>query len=319
VLKSPSFLFTRREPLLSKRILVLYYSQSGQLTSLAQSVASPLESEENIEVVYQCVKPVKPYPFPWPFFKFFSVFPETVAMIPPQMEPVTVADQEFDLIILAYTVWFLSPSLPITGFLRSDAAEKLLANKPVVTLIGCRNMWLMAQEKVKAELERLNARLVDNIALTDQCNSAASFLSTPLWMFTGKKQAVSWIPKAGIAPEKIVAATRFGDAIKNALLNQTTIEQSMLKGLGAVTINEKLIASEKVGQRSFKVWGKLMRLIGPQDSLRRRFGLIFYITFLVTIILTVVPITAALKWLLAPLTRKQIAKQKAYYAAPSGE
>ncbi len=304
---------------MKKRVLVLYYSQSGQLSSLAQSVAGPLEADQDIDVVYQCIKPVNPYPFPWPFMTFFSVFPETVAMIPPQIEPIAVADQDFDLIILAYTVWFLSPSLPISGFLKSEAAEKLLKDKPVMTLIGCRNMWLMAQEKVKNELERLGARLVDNAVLVDRCSSAASFLSTPLWMFTGKKQAVSWIPKAGIDPKKIQDASRFGDAIVKRLAQDTPIQSSMLTGLNAVSINDKLIASEKVGQRSFAIWGKLMRALGPQDSLRRRCGLVIYIIFLVAIILTVVPVTALVKWLVSPLTKQRIAQQRAYYAAPSGE
>ena len=67
----------------------------------------------------------------------------------------------------------------------------------MVTLIGCRNMWLMAQEKVKAKLTELGARLIDNIALTDACGTAASFLATPLWMFTGRQKPYAWVPRAG--------------------------------------------------------------------------------------------------------------------------
>jgi hypothetical protein len=43
------------------------------------------------------------------------------------------------------------------------------------------------------------------------------------------------------------------------------------------------------------------------------------VLFLLTLIITVVPITAIIKKLIAPLTRKKIAKQKAYFAEPSGE
>ncbi len=304
-----------------KKVLVLHYSQTGQLTQFVKSVTSPLENSLSVEVVYRTLTPKVAYPFPWPVLQFFSIFPEAVAMIPPEMEPLDIEDQDFDLIILAYQVWFLSPSLPVSGFLKSESAQKLLSNKPVVTLIGCRNMWLMAQEKVKAELLRLNAHLIDCAVLTDQCNSATSFLSTPLWMFTGKRQAVKWIPKAGIDEHEIDNAGRFGSAILNRLETypDMPIEKPMFTGLGAVKINDKLIASEKIGHRSFTVWGKLMRFLGPQTSIRRRLGLIFYIIFLVVIILTVVPITALFRTLVAPLTKTKTEALKAYYAAPSGE
>lgn len=305
-----------------KKVLVLHYSQTGQLKRFMESVVGPLDSSAEVDVVYQNLKPKDDYPFPWPILHFFSIFPECVAMIPPEMAPLDIdEDQDFDLVILAYQVWFLSPSLPVTGFLKSEAAQKLLKDKPVITLIGCRNMWLMAQEKVKAELRRLNAHLVDCAVLIDQCSSASSFLSTPLWMFTGKQQALSWIPKAGIDPAEIENAKRFGHAIVARLRdkNSGVIDKPMLSGLGAVKINDKLISSEKIAHRSFTIWGKLMRLIGPQQSIRRRVGLIFYIVFLITIILTVVPITALLRTIIAPLTKTKIQAEKAYYAAPSGE
>jgi len=128
-----------------------------------------------------------------------------------------------------------------------------------------------------------------------------------------------WVPKAGINEDEIKDACRFGKSIRERLQIDGPINKPMLAGLGAVKINEKLIASEQVGQRSFKVWGKLLRTLGSQTSKSRRIGLVFYVFFLFCIILTVVPITAFFKWLLAPLTRKHIAAQRAYYAAPSGE
>jgi len=43
------------------------------------------------------------------------------------------------------------------------------------------------------------------------------------------------------------------------------------------------------------------------------------VIFLILLILTVVPLTAILKKLLSPLTRAAVARQRAYFAAPSGE
>jgi len=303
-----------------RQVLVVHYSQTGQLGRLVQSVCAPLLVRDDLQVDFLPVQPATPYPFPWPFLTFFSVFPETVLMRPEPLQPLQVDKaKRYDLVILAYQVWFLSPSRPITSFLASPEAAQLLNDTPVVTLIGCRNMWLMAQEKLKARLDALGARLVDNIVLTDECGSAASFLATPLWMFTGRQKAFPWVPKAGISEAEIAGARRFGVAIGERLALSGPVEQPMLRGLGAVRIDEKLIASERVGTRSFKAWGTLLAALGPQHSRRRRVGLIVYIVFLLSLIITVVPVTALLKKLLAPLTRARIRREKAYFAAPSGE
>ena len=169
-------------------------------------------------------------------------------------------------------------------------------------------------------LQALGAKLVDNAVLTDACGTAASFLATPLWMFTGRQKPYSWVPRAGIDETEMAAASRFGDAMARRLLaDEQPIEQPMLGGLGAVKVDEKLIASEKVGNRSFTLWSRLLSALGPQQSKRRGAGLVVYIVFLICLILTVVPISALLKKLLAPLFKARIQREKAYFAGPSGE
>jgi hypothetical protein len=306
-----------------KRVLVIGYSQTGQLNRILDSITSPLKTANDIEVDYLALEPVAPYPFPWSFLTFFDTFPETVYEDVKPIKPLSLADnQDYDLIILGYQVWFLSPSQPVTAFLQSDEAKTLLKDKPVITVIGCRNMWLMAQETVKKHIERLSGHLIDNVVLTDDAHSAFTFYSTPMWMLTGK-QGPFWggrIPRAGVPDHEIENAVRFGHAIAKHLPDRAQSDTSpMLEGLGAVKINERLIGSEKVAKRSFKLWGGLLRFLGKPGSLLRRFVLVFYILFLVTLILTVVPLLAIIKKLLSPLTKKKISVQKAYFAAPSGE
>lgn len=304
-----------------RRVLVIGFSQSGQLDRVIDSVLQPLQESETIQVDRVQLKMHQPFPFPWPFLKFFHVFPETVLMRPAGLEPLQLdADTRYDLIILAYQVWFLSPSLPMTSFLATPEAARLLKDTPVMTLIGCRNMWLMAQEKMKTRLQQLGARLVDNAVLTDECGSAASFVATPAWMFTGRQKAAGWLPRAGISELDIRLASRFGEAIRRRLLaDSEPVQAPMLTGLSAVRVDEKLIASERIGNRSFQVWSRLLSRIGPQGSRRRSLGLVVYIAFLLCMIVTVVPVTALLKKVLTPLNRAKTAGQKAYFAQPSGE
>jgi hypothetical protein len=306
-----------------KRVLVISYSQTGQLAAVVESVTAPLVDSPSVDVVFASLEPEWPFPFPWPFLEFFNTFPETVHAMPRRLKPLRADPaQAFDLVILAYQVWFLSPSQPMTAFLQSPDAARLLRGTPVVTLIACRNMWLMAQETVKHKLQDLGARLIDNVVLTDRAHSAATFISTPLWMLTGRRGPflAGAVPAAGIDAEDIAAASRFGRAIATGLSNLDPAHpKSLLTGLGAVTINERLIASERIGHRSFRLWGRLLLMLGRPRSVLRRAVLCFYIVFLATMILTVAPVTAILKRLLAPFTRERVARQRAYFAAPSGE
>jgi hypothetical protein len=304
-----------------KRILVIHYSQTGQLTEVVRAFVAPLLAAPEVEVVFETLAPERPYPFPWPFLQFLDAFPESVYQVPPPMRPFQVDPAaRFDLVILAYQVWFLSPSLPTTGFLQSEAAAKLLRDRPVITLIACRNMWLVAQEKVKKRLAEIGAHLIDNVVLVDAAGGILSFVATPLWLLTGNKGPRGFVPAAGVAPGEIAGAARFGARIA-AALDQGPIDckRSLLRGLGAVRVNEKLIASEQIAHRSFLVWGKLLRALGPAGAPVRRPVLVVYSVFLITMILTVMPVAALVKLALQPLTRARIARQRAYYAAPSGE
>lgn len=302
------------------RILVLYYSQTGQLTAAVKSMMSPLAGRLDVEIVWERLEPVTPYPFPWGFFQFLDAFPESVYLDPPAMKPVGFdPDSRFDLVVLAYQVWFLSPSLPVAGFLKSPAA-RVLKDTPVITLIACRNMWLSAQDKVKALLAERGARLLDNVVLVDQGPPWATFVTTPRWLLTGRKDGFWGIfPPAGVSEADIAAAARFGRALVDALpLLKSYSGGPLLAGLGAVKVNPRYIAGERIAHRSFLLWGRLLRAIGPPGHRGRRAVLVVYVVFLVTMILTVVPFAMAVRMLLRPLLREKLDAEVARLERPSG-
>ena len=138
-----------------------------------------LPAADFFETAQQVLRPRAPYPFPWPLLRFFDAMPETVLLDPPALEPVA-AEGEFDLVIVAYQVWFLSPSGPITAFLKSEAGRRLLRGRPVVTVIGCRNMWLNAQETVKRLVQDAGGELRDNVVFTDDAPTLATLVTTLL-------------------------------------------------------------------------------------------------------------------------------------------
>ena len=304
-----------------KKVLVIEYSQTGQLTSVMDRLLGPLlEAGGEFTVHRETLLPVPAAPFPWPFWQFLDTFPETVAGDPPPLRPLNVDPQtSFDLVILGYPVWFLSPPPALTAFLKSAQGRQLLHGRPVVTVTACRNMWVMAQQGINALLAEAGAHHCDHVALVDQGSALASFVTTPRWMLTGRKNAFWKFPPAGVSAPQIHACRRFGLALRQALRNdEETLRHPMLRGLGACTVDAGLASSERVGLRSFRVWSALLRRLGRPGAPLRRAALAFYLLFLIVLILTVVPLSLLIKAMLRPFFKQRLIALQNPFEHPSG-
>jgi len=303
-----------------KRVLVVHFSQTGQLARVARRLVSPLTDANDVELVEETLRPRPPYLFPWPLWRFLDAMPETVLLEPPALEPYSVrADERFDLIILAYQVWYLAPSGPMTAFLRSEAGKRLLRGRPVVTVIACRNMWLLAQETVKRLIREAGGRLLDNVAFTDQGGTLATLVTTPRWLLTGRRNAFWGLPAAGVAEQEIAKADRFGLALLNALRADREREDApMLAGLGAARVDPRLIFSERAARRAFSAWSRLIRLGGAPGSIARVPMLALFSVYLVAMILTVVPTSLLVQRITRPLLAARLRSLQTYYELPSG-
>ena len=304
----------------TKQILVVRYSQTGQLTALTEEIIAPLRADPDIAIHVEVLTLTRPFPFPWDFFTFFDAFPESAHLVPPELAPLSLTgDEHFDLVILPYQVWFLAPSQPITAFLKHPVAQRVLRGTPVVTVIACRNMWLNAQEGMKTLLAAAGARLIDNVVLTDPGPTLATFFTTTRWMLSGNRAGFWGMPAAGLNDTQIRGARRFGVALREGLHHDLeTTGAPLLQGLGAVAVNPRLYISERAGTRSFYVWGKLLRAAGPPGSWLRKPLLVLYVAFLALMIATVVPTSLALQALLRSFMLPWLARIKARFELPSG-
>lgn len=298
-----------------KEVLVIYYSQTGQLTDILKNIVAPL-LDEKVSITYCEIAPKNKFPFPWTETEFYDAFPETFLQIPTPLEaiPTEILQKKYDLMILGYTTWYLSPSIPINSFLKSAEAKALLANTPVVTISASRNMWIMAQEKVKKLLVANHAKLVGNIALADRSPNHISVITIVHWMMGGKKTRFLGIfPKPGVSENDIEAASRFGIPIKNALLKNeyATLQKNLLE-VGAIKIDPSLIATDKRGNVVFGKWAN--HLIKKEGKERKKWLVFFkyYLLFAIWVIAPIVFIVFLLTYL--PMYRK-IQRDKAYYSS----
>jgi hypothetical protein len=294
-----------------KRVLAVHYSQSGQLAAVIRQLLAPLAAADDIDLVEVPLTPAQSPPFPWPVLDFIDAMPETVAQVPPALAPLALAGNEtFDLVILGYPVWFLSPAPAMTSFLKSPLAAQLLAGRPVVTVTACRNMWLMAHRAMRDLVAACGGRLVDHVALTDPGPTLATFITTPRWMLTGRRDRFLGLPPAGLDARQIAGSRRFGEALVDALARDAERNGGrLLAQCEPYQVDARLIDAERIGQRSFRIWSRLLRALGAPRTPLRRAGLVVFATYLVLAIILVVPLTMALRGLLAPLRRDKLARE----------
>ena len=301
-----------------KKVLVVQYSQTGQLTDIVTSILEPLVSAKVARITTLTIKPQPDYPFPWSTQRFCDVFPESVEGVPCALAPIEVAaDTRFDLIILAYQVWYLAPSIPIHSFLHSPEAKTLFDGTPVVTVIGCRNMWLLAQERVKRRIRDLGGRLMGNIVLGDRASNLVGVATIAYWMLTGRKERLlGFFPRPGVDAADIRGASRFGIILRKALGQETfTLDQAVLNALGAVRVEPAYIIFEHRIQKIFRIWARFIRRKGgPGAPARQRRVRCFFYYLLVAIAL-LAPLAALAAKVTVKLRKAKIAKAMAYYSS----
>jgi hypothetical protein len=297
------------------KVLVLYYSQTGQLTEIVKNCLQPLQEDDRVQVDLCKVETEHQFPFPWTRLEFFNAFPESVYGTPFKLKPIEVdATADYDMVILAYTVWYLNPSIPISSFLQSESAKQILVGKKIITLLGSRNMWVLAQEKVKQHLKTLNADLIGNIVLIDRNPNLISVITIVRWMFYGKKNPFWGFPRAGIIQEDIESSKRFGSIILERLISKNVTDmQDELNAQGAVNINPSLLILEKRATKLFGLYaGFLSKKGGFYDKGRLgRVGLLSYLLPIGAFILS--PITTISSYLISIVKKKEIDSEIRYY------
>jgi len=298
---------------MSQRILVLYYTQTGQLRTILDNVL--MDIKDKVEIDYARIEPVKPFPFPWTALQFFDAMPETVEGLPGDIQPLDerVMNKDYDLVIFGYQPWFLNPSQPTTAFLKSRYAA-ILKDKPVITVVGCRNMWLHAQEKVKEGLQKAGANLVGNIVLMDTHTNLVSLLTVIRWSFKGKKEASGLLPAAGVPDKEISNAQRYGVPIYRHLVENNLFDlQRELLMMGAIKLNPGLVLLEQRGIKNFRYWAKFIREKGGPSDPNRAGRVMMFKNLLLVAIFILSPISSLTAFIKLQLKKRTLLKDVEYF------
>ncbi len=295
---------------MDKKVLAVYYSQSGQLGEIVGSFVRPLK-EAGVDVDTVIIKPLQPYDFPWTGKRFFDVMPDCVLGNPIELEPFTFKHQNYDLIVLGYQSWFLSPSIPVSSLLQDAGFKALLKDTPVITLTGARNMWLNAFERVRQSLKAAGAKLVGNLALVDKHHNAISFVTIFYWLLTGKKdQYLNLFPKPGVADEDIAGMALHGRDVLPKLDNEQwhTLQQHWID-TRAVNVKYQLMFTEIKAKTIYRAWANFIVKRKNRDLWISVFKYYLLVAFFIG-----APILMGIDALLIkPFSAKRIKAKKDYY------
>ncbi|MEJ7588065.1 MAG: hypothetical protein WKI04_10950 [Ferruginibacter sp.] len=296
---------------MSKKILAIFYSQTGQLGNIIENLTSPLINAGHV-VEKICVQPVNPYPFPWTGESFFAQMPDCVLQVPTELEPFHLQEKKYDLVIIGYQAWFLSPSIPVNSLLLHPAVRAVLQHTPVITITGARNMWISSMEDIKKILKNTGARLSGNIVLVDRHANFVSFVTILYWMFTGKKDRyLNIFPVPGVSEADIKNTRLFGSTIEKYLQSgQWNSLQKELIQQKAVVVKYNLMFIESKAKRIFGLWANFII-----KRKKRTAWLVAFKYYLLIALFIASPIILTVDAIFfKPFLSARIKKQKQYYS-----
>jgi hypothetical protein len=301
------------------RILAIEYSQSGDVTKAAEAFTRPLHGA-GVDVLRVRLQSKVPYPYPWGgALRLFSVFPECFLGSANEIEPPGFRPTDrFDLVVLAYQVWFLCPSIPVQLFLRSEYA-RVLEDTPVITVCVSRIMWHSASETLKDLLRQRRAIHLDNIVVTHRGAPTATIVSVRRAQFYGRKDRLWGVfPPAELSRLDLNRLERLGAVVADRLSVLGPPYAPLLRGRDAVPVNRRYVVPELVAWYVYRAAARILGRLGAPGDLLRQMGLIVFIGVVLALIIVVLPIGLGVTLLLQPLIGDSVDRYVRRLQEPSG-
>ena len=289
------------------RALVISYSQSGETTRIARMFADAL-SAAGVDVACEEIHPRVAYPYPWrSIIRFFDAMPDAILGSSDTIEPLRFSPSgRYELVVLAYPVWFLSPATPVQAFFRTPSAG-VLRNTEVVTISVSRAMWQRASVAMTRLLAEARAIHCDSIVVTHQGSPLATLISTPRALLFGKRDRLLGVfPTAGVAAKDLERIRVLASVVAHSLTAGRQGNRSFLRGEAAVTVTRWLAVPELLGWYCFRGSAHVIRFFGTIHRGLRTAGVLGFAVFLVLLILFALPIGVLGTFVATPFIRKRL-------------
>lgn len=283
-------------------VSVVYYSQTGQLREAAEAFTVPL-AEAGWQIDWVEAIPVYPYPFPWPAAKFGGIFPEA-ADTDHVVEVRLKAPVRGSLVVFAFQVWYLAPSLPMRSVPR--AAPDVLRGRDVIALVACRNMWYSAAVDVQGLVEAAGGIFHGTVAATDTHPTPHTVVTTLHWLLTGSREPFGPFPRAGVTDSELARLRAVGQGI-------AAHGPGGLAAMEAAPIVPVLAGADLLSSRVFRRLSRIIRTTSRPGTLTRHTELAAVGGIIVALLTVGVPLTGIARL----LSRKRFDAAVARRLAPA--
>jgi menaquinone-dependent protoporphyrinogen IX oxidase len=213
------------------RILLLYYSYTGQAHKVLEAAGEVLRSRgcdvREAEIKFTDHR----YAEKFSRFPMRRVWPDMLSVLGAQKRnetgeiqtPDTVRDGDYDLILIGSPTWWDNVSMPLRSFLKSDEARKVLSGKPFAVFVVCRTFWRENLQAVRELAEEQGGRYVDEIHFTYPGDNLRSMLALTSYLGSGKyrqRYLGLRIPSTNVQPEQLEQTRTFAARLADGLLGK---------------------------------------------------------------------------------------------------
>jgi hypothetical protein len=204
-----------------RRVLIVYYTLTQQTRLISETIAETLTAH-GIAVDFLPIEFNDPrYPLSVPLRPFWR---RLLGMIVPQVMQSSGSiaidsarlTPPYDLICIGSPTWWLHPAMPITSFLRSDDAGRLLDGVPFAVFAVCRKFWWNNLRLVRSRAKKRGGKFTIGAGFCFQGGQVRSMLSFLNFLQTGENRSRFWgfeIYPFGVPAEGLERAREFANRL----------------------------------------------------------------------------------------------------------
>jgi hypothetical protein len=202
------------------KVLFIYYTFTKQALKVTEEMESVFNdqgwscSRAQIEFTdKRYTKRFDQFPFKHRVFDILALMPAQVRRATGEIRiPPEAAGGDYDLVCIGSPTWWLTTSMPIRSYLKSDEAATLLKDRRVAAFVVCRRYWGNNIKTVKKLSKSNGATIVGETHFKYLGGQVRSLLSLISYFGTGEYRERSLgikIPPTNLQPDGEQAARDF--------------------------------------------------------------------------------------------------------------
>lgn len=215
----------------SLRVLMLYYSYSGQTRRLLDTAAAEFATRgydvTNAQIGFTDAR----YARRFARFPMRNVWPDMLSVLPAQVAgktgdisiPREVSETPYDLVCIGSPTWWSKASMPIRSFLKTDEARNLLAGTPFATFVVCRDSWKGNLDEVRKLGQWQGGHYVGGMHVEYPGDQLRSMLSLTSFLGSGEyRESYRGVrlPPTNVQPEHLDEVRVFAAGLADRLMGE---------------------------------------------------------------------------------------------------